>query len=233
MDPIPFGLYPSRLGTPEQDQEYVREATGFYAGGGDDVLISGSMPVDTADAPGGYLVNPVVMSGGIGRDTYLFESDLYEWAFISDAGGGRDTITFEASHPFNPAFYDDDIRIDAVLINKRDVLITSTSLVDGGRSNGLIFADPFGKLSKDNKLEKVQFGDESTSFRRFFKSIKKAAKAKDSYSDLYSYSKASYSQLGEAGVLNLSGFEETSGLDDGSYIDIATFNNSLVGAELI
>lgn len=228
MEGLQFGPYPTTLGTPKKDREFVSEGTGFYAGSGKDILTCGSMPIFGDDFPGGFLVNPVVMSGGLGKDTYKFEADAYEWAFIADAGGGKDMITFQDTHPFNPRFYDETIQIDTVLINDRDVLIVSTDLTDGGRTNGIVFSDPFGRLDKGNKLEKVKFGNKKYKFKKFYNSFIKAANSGEEYGELYSFSESTYSQLGAAGILNLQGIDDPSTLDDGSYLGIATYNNSLV-----
>ena len=232
MEGLQFGPYPTTLGTPKKDKAYVAEATGFYAGSGNDILTCGSLPIYDDEFPGGYLVNPVVMSGGAGNDTYKFETDLYEWGFIADAGGGKDIVSFSAGSPFNPKYYSELTRVDTVLINDRDLLVISTELDDGGRSNGVIFADPFGRLDKANTIEKVKFGGKKYKFNKFFKSLKKATKPKNDYSDLFSFSESTYSELGAAGILNLQGIEDLTSLDDGSYIGIAAFNNSLVDGAL-
>lgn len=127
------------MGTPKKDKVYVAEATGFHAGSGNDELTSGSFPVYGEDFPCGYLVNPVVMPGGAGKDTYKFETDMFEWGFTADAGGGKDIVKFSEGSPFNPCCYSELTRVDTVLINNRDVLVISTDLEDGGRSNGVIF----------------------------------------------------------------------------------------------
>lgn len=233
MDALQFGPWATQLGTPKNDKVLVEAGTGFYTGSGKDTITGGSLPIDVDGAPGGFLVTPVVMSGGAGNDTYQFKLDAYEWGFISDASGGKDRVSFKPSHPFNPGFYDPEIQIDTVLINERDVLVVSTSLIDGGRTNGVVFADPFGRLSKDNKIEKVSFGKKNYSFKKFYKSLTKAAKSKKEYGDLYSFSEASYSELGSAGILNLEGIDDIGSLDDGSYIGIASYNNALVDGQLI
>ena len=227
-----FGPYPTFLGRPKKNKVTVEAGTGFYAGGGKDVLTCGSIRMDTEGAPGGFTVMPVVMSGGAGNDTYKFGTDQYEWGFISDAQGGKDSITFKKSHPFHPNYYDLGIRIDTILINNRDVLMTSTDLENGGRTNGVVFSDPFGKLSKNNKLEKVKFGKKSFSFKKFYKSMKKSSQSNQEYGDLYNFSEATFSQLGSAGLLNLEGFDDLTPLDNGSYIGIASYNNSLVDGTL-
>ena len=227
-----FGPYPTFLGRPKKNKVTVEAGTGFYAGGGKDVLTCGSIRLDTEGAPGGFTVLPVVMSGGAGNDTYKFRTDQYEWAFINDAGGGKDTITFNKLHPFHPDYYDLGTRIDTIMINNRDVLMTSTDLENGGRTNGVIFSDPFGKLSKNNKLEKVKFGKKSFSFKKFYKSMKKSSKSNQEYGDLYNFSEATYSQLGSAGVLDIEVIDDLTSLDDGSYIGIASDNNSLVDGTL-
>ena len=232
MEGFQFGPYLTELGTPGKDKAYVSEATGFYAGSGNDVLTSGSMPVYGEGFPGGYLVNPVVMSGGAGKDTYKFEADTFEWGFIADAGGGKDIVKFTESSPFNPCCYSEITRVDTVLINNRDLLVISTDLEDGGRSNGVIFSDPFGRLDKANAIEKVKFGNEKYKFKKFFKSLKQAAKPESGISDLFSYSKSTYSELGAAGILNLQGIDDLTTLDDGSYIEIAAYNNSFVDGVL-
>jgi len=232
MEGFQFGPYPTFLGRPKRDRVEVAGGTGFYAGKGKDVLISRSYPVYGDDLPGGYSVYPVVMSGGRGNDTYKFEADLFEWGFIADAGGGKDTVKFSYGSPFNPCCYDDLTRVDTVLINNRDVLVISTDLYDGGRSNGVIFSDPFGRLDKANKIEKVKFGNEKYKFKKFYKSLKKAAKPENYYSDLFSFSKSTYSELGAAGILNLQGIDDLTTLDDGSYLGIAAYNNSLVDSTL-
>ena len=227
-----FGPYPTFLGRPKKNKVTVEAGTGFYAGGGKDVLTCGSIRLDTEGAPGGFKVLPVVMSGGAGNDTYKFRTDQYEWAFVNDAGGGKDTITFNKLHPFHPDYYDLGTRIDTIMINNRDVLMTSTDLENGGRTNGVVFSDPFGKLSKNNKLEKVKFGKKSFSFKKFYKSMKKSSKSNQEYGDLYNFSEATYSQLGSAGVLDIEVIDDLTSLDDGSYIGIASYNNSLVDGTL-
>ena len=232
MEGFQFGPYPTELGTPGKDKVHVAESTGFYAGSGNDVLTSGSMPVYGEDFPGGYLVNPVVMSGGAGKDTYKFEADIWEWGFIADAGGGKDIVTFSVGSPFNPCCYSEATRVDTVLINDRDLLVISTELEDGARSNGIVFSDPFGRLDKANTLEKVKFGNKKYKFKKFFKSLKKAANPKNDFSEFFSFSESTYSELGAAGILNLQGIDDLATLDDGSYIGIAAYNNSLVDSAL-
>ena len=229
---LQFGPYPTSLGSPKKDKTNVEAGTGFYAGDQKDILTCGSIRLDVDDAPGGYMVLPAVMSGGAGNDIYKFKADRYEWAFINDAGAGKDTIAFKKSHPFHPDYYDLGIQIDTVLINKRDVLMISTDLDDGGRSNGIVFSDPFGRLGESNKLEKVKFGKKSFSFKKFFNSMKKSSKSKQEYGELYNFSEATYSQLGSAGILDLQGIDDLSSLDNGSYIQIATHNNALVDGAL-
>ena len=63
-------------------------------GSGNDVITSGSFPVFDESFPGGYLVNPVVMSGSAGDDTYKFKLSVFRWGFVADAGGGKDLIAF-------------------------------------------------------------------------------------------------------------------------------------------
>ena len=232
MEGFQFGPYPTFLGTPKKNKEEVAGGTAFYAGKGKDVLISGSYPVYGDDFPGGYLVAPVVMSGGRGNDTYKFEVDLFEWGFIADAGGGKDTVKFSYGSPFNPCCYSELYRVDTVLINNRDVLVISTDLYDGGRSNGVIFSDPFGRLDKANKIEKVKFGNKKYKFKKFYKSLKKAPNSGNDYSELFSFSESTFSELGAAGILNLEGIDDLTTLDDGSYLGIAAYNNSLVDGTL-
>jgi len=232
MEGFQFGPYPTFMGRPKKDKVEVAGGTAFYAGKGKDVLTSGSFPEYGDDFPGGYLVYPAVMSGGRGNDTYRFESDLFEWGFIADGGGGKDTVKFSKESPFNPCCYDELTRVDTVLINKRDVLVISTDLNDGGRSNGVIFSDPFGRLDKANKIEKVKFGNKKYKFKKFYKSLKKAPNSGNDYSELFSFSESTFSELGAAGILNLEGIDDLTTLDDGSYLGIAAYNNNLVDGTL-
>ena len=229
MDPFQFGPFSSNIGTRRKNKEYVQAGSGFYAGRGKDVLTCGSEPVDVQGAPGGFLVTPVAMSGGAGKDTYKFERDSFEWGFIADAGGGIDTVKFKRKSPFDPNFDNENVRVDVILINNRDVLLTSTNLLDGGRENGVLFADPFGRLNKANRIEKVKFGKRTYKFKHLFNSIQEhvGSEEHDEHSDLYGYNEFTYSELNELGMLNFSGFDDLNALEDGSYIDIATYNNNL------
>ena len=225
MDPFQFGPFSSNIGTRRKNKEYVQAGSGFYAGRGKDVLICGSEPVDVEGAPGGFLVTPVAMSGGTGKDIYKFERDSFEWGFIADAGGGMDTVKFKRNSPFNPNFdIDENVRVDVILINNRDVLLTSTNLSDGGRENGVLLADPFGRLNKANRIEKVKFGKRTYNFKNLFNSIQECVSPEE-YDNCYN--EFTYSELNELGMLNFSGFDDLNALEDGSYIDIATYNNNL------
>ena len=103
-------------------------------------------------------------------------------------------------------------------------MVTTTNLDTGVRDFGVIFSDPFGTLAPENKLEKVKFGKKKYTFRKFVKSLAKKAES----SELHSYEMATFSDLGDAGLLNLTGFPDTDVLDSGEYIQIALVNNSLV-----
>ena len=165
------------------------------------------------------------MSGGAGNDSYEFKDD--GWGFIADGGGGKDTVSFPKKSPFNPKLWYDDTIVNMVLINDRDVLLSTTSLTDGGRANGIIFADPFGQVDKANQIEKVKFGNKKYSFKKLYKNLKKAAESKKEWGDYFTFSTSTYQELSEAGALNLSAFDDLSQLESGAYLDIAIHNNSL------
>ena len=46
--------------------------------------------------------------------------------------------------------------------------------------------------------------------------------------DSYSFDTATFPELGDAGVLNLTEFPDTNALESGDYIQIAVMNNSMV-----
>ena len=224
MQPIDFGPYTTQLGTKKKDKLNCAGGQGFYTGGGNDILTNASFTADDPKAPGGYSTYPSVMSGGKGNDTYKFKTD--GWAFIADGGGGKDTVSFPKKSPFNPKLWYDDTIVSMVLINDRDVLLSTTSLTDGGRANGIIFADPFGQYNKANQIEKVKFGNKKYSFKRLYKSQIKSAESKK-WGDYYTFSTSTFQELSEAGALNLSAFDDLSQLESGAYLDIAIHNNSL------
>ena len=226
MQPIDFGPYTTNLGTKKKDKLNCAGGQGFYMGGGNDILTNASFTTDDPKAPGGYSTYPSVMSGGRGNDTYKFKSD--GWAFIADGGGGKDTVLFNRNSAFNPKLWHEDIAVSTVLINNRDVLFLTTDLTDGGRANGIVFADPFGKYNKANKIEKVKFGKTNYSFKKFFNKLKKSANSSKVWGDNYTYDRATFEELGKEGALNLSSFSDISQLESGAYLDIAIHNNSLV-----
>ena len=226
MQPINFGPYVTNLGTRKKDKLTCTGGEGFYAGAKNDILTNASFTVDEPNAPGGYLTYPSVMSGGAGNDSYRFKSD--GWGFIADGGGGKDTVSFPKKSPFNPKLWYEDTIVNTVLINDRDVLLSTTSLTDGGRANGVIFADPFGQVDKANRIEKVKFGNKKYSFKKLYKNLKNASKSKKEWGDYFTFSTSTFQELAEAGALNLSGFNDLSQLESGAYLDIAVYNNSLV-----
>ena len=175
---------------------------------------------------GGYTTYPSVMSGGKGNDTYKFKTD--GWAFIADGGGGKDTVSFGKDSALNPKLWHPDIVINSVLINNRDVLISTTDLTNGGRANGIVFADAFGKYNKANKIEKVRFGKTNYSLKTFFNKLKKSAASNKEWGGNYTFGTATFEELGKSGALNLSAFSDISQLESGAYLDIATYNNSLI-----
>ena len=226
LQPIDFGPYATNLGTKKRDKLNCTGGQGFYTGGKNDTLTNASFTSDEPNAPGGYTTYPSVMSGGKGNDIYKFPTD--GWSFVADGGGGKDTVQFRSNSPFNPDIWYEDVVVSTVLINDRDVLISTTSLTDGGRANGIIFADPFGKHNKGNKIENVKFGKKNYSFKKFFKKMEKSANSKKEWGDNFTFNESSYEELGQTGALNLSGFEnDMSQLETGAYLDIAPFNNSL------
>ena len=226
MDPINFGPYTTNLGTKKKDKLNCTGGQGFYTGGGNDILTNASFTEDNPKAPGGYSTYPSVMSGGNGNDTYKFKTD--GWAFLADGGGGKDTVSFGKDSALNPKFWYEDIVVNSVLINNRDVLISTTDLTNGGRANGIVFADAFGKYNKANKIEKVKFGKTNYSFKKFFNKLKKSAASNKEWGDNYTFSTATFEELDKTGALNLSAFSDISQLESGAYLDIATYNNSLV-----
>ena len=226
MQPIDFGPYSTNLGTKKKDKLTCAGGQGFYTGGGNDILTNASFSADDPKAPGGYTTYPSVMSGGKGNDTYKFKTD--GWAFIADGGGGKDTVSFGKDSALNPKFWHEDIVVNSVLINNRDVLISTTDLTNGGRANGIVFADAFGKYNNANKIEKVRFGKTNYSFKKFFIKLKKSAASNKEWGDNYTFSTATFEELGKTGALNLSAFSDISQLESGAYLDVAAYNNSLI-----
>ena len=226
MQPIDFGPYTTNLGRKKKDKLNCAGAQGFYTGGGNDILTNASFTADDPKAPGGYTTYPSVMSGGKGNDTYKFKTD--GWAFIADGGGGKDTVSFGKDSALNPKLWHPDILVNNVLINNRDVLISTTDLTNGGRANGIVFADAFGKYNKANKIEKVRFGKTNYSFKTFFNKLKKSAASNKEWGENYTFGTATFEELGKSGALNLSAFSDISQLESGAYLDIATYNNSLI-----
>ena len=224
MQPIDFGPYTTNLGTKTREVWNCPGGQGFYTGRGKDILTNASFTTDDPKAPGGYATYPSVMSGGKGNDRYEFKKD--GWGFIADGGGGKDTVSFPKKSPFNPKLWYDDTIVSMVLVNDRDVLLSTTSLTDGGRANGIIFADPFGQYNKANQIENVKFGNKKYSFKRLYKSQIKSAKSKK-WGDYYTFSTSTFQELSETGALDLSAFDDLSQLESGAYLDIAIHNNSL------
>ena len=225
MQPIDFGPYTTNLATKKKDKLNCTGGQGFYTGGGNDILTNASFTADDPTAPGGYTTYPSVMSGGRGNDAYKFKSD--GWGFIADGGGGKDTVSFPKKSPFNPKLWYRDTIVNMVLINDRDVLLSTTSRTDGGRASGIIFADPFGQYNKANQIEKVGFGKTNYRFKKLYNKLKKTANNKEG-GDNYTFSTATFQELSEAGALNLSGFDDLSQLESGAYLDLAVYNNGLV-----
>ena len=224
MQPIDFGPYTTNLGTKKREVWNCPGGQGFYTGRGRDILTNASFTTDDPKAPGGYTTYPSVMSGGKGNDRYEFKSD--GWAFLADGGGGKDTVSLTKKSPFNPKLWDNDTIVNMVLINNRDVLLSTTSLMDGGRANGIIFADPFGRYNKANRIEQVKFGNKKYKFKNLYQNQIKTAKSKK-WGDYYTFSTSTYQELSEAGALNLDAFDDLSQLESGAYLDIAIHNNSL------
>ncbi len=220
--PMQFGPYPTKMGSKRKDRQTVEAGSAFYAGPGKDILTEGSQQVPDKNSPTGVSTISCIMSGGSGDDTYKFNKKEH-WAFVADGGGGKDTVKFKSSSHFNPDSFNlkSDNIISTILINKRDVLVLT-----GNLTTAVIFTDPFGKLDKNNKIEKVQFGKKKYSFKKFYKSMKKA-QSHDTYGDLHPFTRSTYAKLGATGILNLESIE-TEALTDGSAFGIAAYNNSLV-----
>ena len=232
VEPIQFGSFKTNSGTPGQDKVTVPADQAYYTGPGNDILTCGSEPIFGDEFEnGGFATRSVLMSGGQDNDTYRFDSSEYQWATVADASGGRDSVKLPLKHPFNPKINDQSSRIDVILVSNRDVIVIHTDLEDGGRYSGLTFFDPFGRLNQGNKIEKIYFGNSASSkgnkyaFADFYKSMKQAA-SDEEMSEQYTFSEASYTQLIASGVLNID--TDPSPLDDGSAIQIAVFNNSLI-----
>ena len=224
MEALDFGPYKSTLGTPKKDKQFVEGGNGFYAGAGKDVLTNGSYQIESESASGGISTIPSVLSGGLGNDTYELLTDQ-EWGFIADAGGGKDTIRFLKSSVLNPKSKYLNADISTILINDRDLMVTTTNFDNGVRDFGVIFSDPFGTLAPENRLEKVKFGKKKYPFKKFYESLQKYA---EELPEFYSFDTATFSDLGDAGVLNLTGFPDTNVLESGDYIQIALMNNAMV-----
>ncbi|AII44371.1 hypothetical protein KR100_13545 [Synechococcus sp. KORDI-100] len=188
------------------------------------MLTNGSYQIESESASGGISTIPSVLSGGLGNDTYELLTDQ-EWGFIADAGGGKDTIRFLKSSYLNPKskyLYTD---ISTILINDRDLMVTTRNFDNGVRDFGVIFSDPFGTLAPENRLEKVKFGKKKYPFKKFYKSLQKYA---EELPEFYYFDTATFSDLGDTGVLNLTGFPDTNVLESGDYIQIALMNNAIV-----
>ena len=229
---LQFGLYPSYPGTPRKDKEIISDGQAFWAGSGRDKLTAETTRIESPSFPGGFSTIPVVMSGGLDNDLYKFQTKS-EWAFIADSGGGDDLIKFKKKHVFNPNRPVSDSRIDMILVNERDVLIIETNS-DGGRPNGLAISDPFGRHSQfgdQNKIEKVQFGDELISFKKFYKNLKRLA-SKNATKDNYFFQEATYTQLDQLGLLPLDGIDDPTQLESGEYLGIGDYNNNLVDGSI-
>ncbi len=224
MTALDFGPYQSTLGTNKKDVEEVEGGFGFYAGSGKDILTNGSYQIEDDSASGGFATVPSVLSGGPGNDRYMFMTDQ-EWGFVADAGSGKDIIQFSKNNILNPKFETSDSAISTILINDRDVMIATTNLDTGVRDFGVLFSDPFGSEYSENKLEKVKFGKKKYSFKKFYKILQKNA---EQMPEIFSFDTATFADLGEAGLLNLTGFPDTDVLDSGEYIQIALYNNSLL-----
>ena len=221
---IDFGPYSSNLGTRKKDKLNCKGGEGFYAGAKNDILTNASFTVDDTNSPGGYATYPSVMSGGGGNDKYRFKSD--GWGFIADGGGGNDIVSFPKKSPFNPKLWYDGTMVNMVLINNRDVLLSTTSLKDGGRANGILFGDPFGQYNKANRIEQVKFGNKKYKFKNLYKNQIRTAKS-EKWGNYYTFSTSTFEELSDAGALNLSAFNDFSQLESGAYLDIAVHNNSL------
>ena len=229
MDLFQFGPYRSVPGTIEKDVVKVTDGQAFYAGSGKDKLTCGSTRIDDESILGGYASNSVFMSGGLGNDTYKFERRNDEWGFISDSGGGDDIIKFGKKNIFNPNRPAKDSRIDIFHIDDRDVLITSTN-PDGIMSNGILVSDPFGnhpQFGEKNKIEKVKFGKKRMTFKKFYKKLKNLAR-QDGSDENYFFQEVTYSDLSNAGILDLNGFNDVSQLESGAYLGVTLLNNTLV-----
>ena len=224
MEALDFGPYQSLLGTPKKDTPRVEGATGFYAGAGKDILTNGSFQIESETAPGGFQTVASVLSGGSGNDKYDFLTDQ-EWGFVADAGGGKDTIQFSKSSVLNPKNEYVDSAISTILINDRDVMLATTNFETGARELGIVLSDPFGTLAPpENKLENIKFGKKKTRSRSSTGVCRTAKKLPD----FYPFDTATFPDLGDAGVLNLTEFPDTNVLKSGDYIQITVMNNSMV-----
>ena len=96
-----------------------------------------------------------------------------------------------------------------VLMNDRDVLLSTTSLTDGGWANGIIFADPFDQHDKANQIKK------------------NLQQKRKNWGKFFIFSTSTFQELSETGALDLYDFVDHSQLESNTYLDIATNNNRL------
>ena len=74
----------------------------------------------------------------------------------------------------------------------------------------------------------MRFEKTNYSFKTFFNKLKKSAASNKEWGENYTFDRATFEELGKSGALNLSAFSDISQLESGAYLDIATYNNSLI-----
>ena len=194
-----IGSFSLTSGTAGSDSLSAYGPEASFGGDGDDYLHYGPTRYSY-----GYWDVPILV-GGPGDDEYIVEDG--DIGAIADLGGGYDTITLETN-------------IDDVIfawVNNNHIL--GYDIYFG---TTIIFIDPFGRESNDNKIEKWTFF--STTY-----SGDEIEQLANSGSGLLGYT--SWQHLNDSGLLNFSRYEmRPSEMDQ--YLDNASYNSSIVGEEI-
>ncbi|KZR70577.1 Hemolysin, chromosomal [Prochlorococcus marinus str. MIT 1313] len=191
-----IGSYGLIGGTTGNDSLYASGTQAAFGGDGSDILLFGYRKYSN-----GYWLVPFLV-GGAGNDLYtVFDTDV---GLIADLDGGYDKIRLQT-------------RINDVVfawVNGKHILGYDTIY-----GTTIIFIDPFGRESQDNKIEMWQFYDGTFSAE----SLENRA---NSGSGLLGYT--SWQALDDSGYLKFSIAGLIPSLVD-YYLANAAYNSSIVG----
>ena len=197
--PKAIGSYGLISGTTGNDRLYASGTQAAFGGDGSDLLW-----FDYRKYSNGYWLVPFLV-GGAGNDLYyVYDKDV---GLIADLDGGYDKIILETSL--------DDVVF--AWVNDNHILGYDTIY-----DTTILFIDPFGRESQDNRIEKWEFHEGTYSASQL-------EKLANSGSGLLGYS--SWQKLDDSGYLKFSIAGLSPSLVD-YYIANAAYNSSIVGEEI-